>query len=135
MDGISLAASIVAVIQITTSVAQQAYKYGQSVKNATEDLAKTEAQLKDVENILVKLSALVDRERKEGQPLDLFPTLIPLNNPDGALERCRLTMVALEAELTPINGLLQHARWPFKRKTWSNTWRKSADRRISLLHC
>lgn len=119
MAEIGLVASIIAVIQITTSVAKQAHKYGQSFKNATQDMAKILDQLKDVEDILVKLKDLIDRETKAGKPLDLWPTLLSLNSPDGALEQCRLAMTALCAELTPAEGIAkfgQRACWLLTKK-------------------
>jgi hypothetical protein len=119
MAEIGLAASIIAVIQITTSVTKQAYKYCQSVKSATQDIAKIQDQLKDVESILVKLEDLVDRATKSGKPLDSWPTLVSLNKPDGALEQCRLAMMALHAELTAVEGVVtytQRALWPLKRR-------------------
>jgi hypothetical protein len=115
MDGISLTASIIAVLQLTTSVAKQAYKYGKSVKNASEDMGKISNQLKDVEAILVKLKALADREIVAGNVLESWPTLVSLNSPNGALERCRHTMEALCAELITAEGLKkykQRVRWP-----------------------
>lgn len=119
MAEIGLAASIIAVIQITASVAKQAHKYGQSVKNSKEDMARILDQLKDVESILVKLKDLVDRETKDGKPLDSWPILLSLNNPDGALEQCKLAMTALCDELTPAEGFAkytQRARWPLTKK-------------------
>jgi hypothetical protein len=119
MAEIGLAASIIAVIQITTSVTKQAYEYGQSVKNATKDIAKIQGQVKDVESILVKLKDLVDRATKERESLDSWPTLVAINKPSGALEKCRLAMTTLCTELTPAEGLAKYKQrdsWPLKKK-------------------
>jgi len=119
MAEIGLAASIIAVIQITASVVKQAHKYGQSVKTASGDMARILDQLKDVERILGKLKDLVDRETKAGKPLDSWPTLVCLNSPDSALEHCRLAMTALCVDLTPAEGFAkytQRARWPLTKK-------------------
>ncbi len=120
MAEIGLAASIIAVIQITTSVAKEAYKYGQSVKNAKEDMVELAEQLQDVETILVKLKDLVDRESKAGRSLHLWPTLLSLNNPGGAFEQCKSALTALSAEIKPVDGWMakrkQRALWPATKK-------------------
>jgi hypothetical protein len=61
------------------------------------ELAK---QLQDIETVLAKLKDLVDRESKAGRSLDLWPTLLSLNNPGGAFEQCKIALTALSAEIS-----------------------------------
>lgn len=119
MAAIGLAASIIAVIQITTTVATQAYKYGQSVKNATNDIAKVLDHLKEVEDSLTKLRDLVNQAEMLEKPLKSWPTLVALSSPNGALQQCNLAMVALHDNLTLAEGpmkIIELARWPAKKK-------------------
>jgi len=120
MAEIGLAASIIAVIQITTSVTKKAYEYGEAVKNAAGDIARIKEQLSDLTNILQKLKTLADLAEQSGKSLDQWPTLASLKNPDGALLRCKLAMLGLEAELAPADGgakrMLQRSLWPMKKK-------------------
>ena len=118
MAEIGLAASIIAVIQISRTVITQAYKYGQSVKNARKDIERIESELKDVDNQLTKLQDLVDRVEKSGRPLDCWPTLASMNQEDGPLSKCKLALNFLLAELTPADGwrakVKERVLWPNK---------------------
>jgi hypothetical protein len=110
MAEIGLAASIIAVIQISRTVITQAYKYGQSVKNAKKDIERIESELKDAESRLTKLQDLVDRAQKSGHPLDCWPTLVSMNQEDGPLSKCKLALNHLLVELAPVDS------WPAKMK-------------------
>lgn len=119
MADIGLVASIIAVIQITTAVTTQAYKYGHCVKNATNDIKEINDGLKDVENVLTKLKDLADRAKKSGEPLDKWPTLVSLNSANGPLLQCKLAMISLCTELAPVDGFAKYterALWPRKKK-------------------
>ncbi|RDL42520.1 Uncharacterized protein BP5553_02499 [Venustampulla echinocandica] len=120
MAEIGLAASIIAVIQITTVVATNVVKYGQSVKKAKQDVAKIQAELGDVEQILQKLKDLVNQATTGAEkPVDSWPSLNSLSSPDGALEQCKLALSALSAKLTPVEGFAKYrhrALWPSKKK-------------------
>jgi hypothetical protein len=120
MDGISLAASIIAVIQIATAVTTQAYKYGQCVKNAKEDIEKISGRLEDVSNTLNKLKDLADRATQSGKSLDNWPTLVSLASNGGPLTKCREAMTSTLNELAPVDGWakqrLERGLWPLKKK-------------------
>jgi hypothetical protein len=118
MAEISLAASIIAVIQISQVVITQAYKYGQCVKNAKKDVERIESELKDVGVRLAELRDLADRAEKSGRPLDCWPTLASMNQEDGPLPKCKLALNCLLAELTPVDSswarMKKRAFWPNK---------------------
>lgn len=119
MDGLSLVASIIAVIQVTTAVTKQAYDYANCVKNATKEIENIDSQLKDLKNVLTKLKDLADQAAKSGQSLDSWPTLASLDKADGPLAECRLAMASLSAELASVDGLAKYAKralWPRKKK-------------------
>ncbi|KAH0563191.1 hypothetical protein GP486_002237 [Trichoglossum hirsutum] len=117
MAEIGLAASIIAVIQISRTVIAQAYKYGQSVKNAKKDIERIESELKDVESRLTKLQDLVDKAQESGHPLDCWPTLVSMNQEDGPLSKCKLALNCLLAELAPVDSWRAKMK---ERTTWPN---------------
>ncbi|KAI9761972.1 MAG: hypothetical protein M1840_001501, partial [Geoglossum simile] len=118
MAEIGLAASIIAVIHISQTVITQAYKYGQSVKNAKKDIERIESELKDVGSRLAELQDLAARAEKSGRPLDCWPTLVSMNQKDGPLPKCELALNCLLAELIPADGRLARLKelaiWPNK---------------------
>jgi hypothetical protein len=118
MAEIALAASIIAVIQISRTVITQAYNYSQCVKNSKKDIERIESELKDVESRLTKLQDLVDKAQKSGRPLDCWPTLVSMNEEDGPLSKCKLALDCLLTELTPVDGrwtqMKERALWPNK---------------------
>ena len=118
MAEIGLAASIIAVIQISQKVITQAYKYGQSVKNAKKDVERIESELKDVGNRLAELQDLANRAEKSGRPLDCWPTLASMNQKDGPLPKCKSALSCLLAELTLVDSgwarIKERASWPNK---------------------
>jgi hypothetical protein len=67
MAEIGLVASIIAVIQITTAVTTQAYKYGQSVAKAKEDIEHVREELINLEGILKQLKELANRAEMSGE--------------------------------------------------------------------
>ena len=119
MAEIGLAASVIAVIQITTAVITQAYDYGQNVKNAKEDLECIDRELKDLKAILDKLEGLAQRAETSDQPLHRWPTLVSLNQSDGPLEDCKIALNELGAQLAPVIGkrakLVERAKWAWKK--------------------
>jgi hypothetical protein len=68
MAEIGLAASIIAVIQITAAVTTQAYKYGQNVAKAKEDIERVREELINLEGILKQLKELASRADRSGEP-------------------------------------------------------------------
>ena len=120
MAEISLAASIVALIQISQTVITQAYKYGRTVKNAKKSSERIESELRDVQNILIKLRDLAHGAEQWGCPLDYWPTLVSIKQKGGPLSECESALNCLLEELTPADGLVakikERALWPHKMK-------------------
>lgn len=119
MAEIGLAASVIAVIQITAAVTTQAYNYGRNVKNARQDLENINRELKELEGILDKLKDLAQRAEASGQPLERWPTLVSLNKSDGLLNDCKIALTELGAQLAPVNGkwakVAERAKWAWKK--------------------
>ena len=119
MAEIGLAASVIAVIQISQSVITQAYKYGQAVKNAKKDIQKIESEMKDIGNVLIKFRDLAHRAERSGRSLDHWPTLVSMRQKGGPLSECESSLNCLLAELAPVDGwarMKERALWPHKMK-------------------
>jgi hypothetical protein len=120
MAEIGLAASIIAVIQITLSVTTQAYNYGLKVKNAKEDLEGINRELGHVGEVLEKLKTLAERAEKSNKSLDSWPALVALYGDKGPLTICSQALMDLKSELTPASGIQAkfspRAKWAWKKE-------------------
>jgi len=124
MAEIGLAASVIAVIQISQSVITQAYKYGQAVKNAKKDIERIESEMKDIGNVLIKLRDLAHRAERSGRSLDHWPTLVSMRQKGGPLSECESSLNCLLTELAPVDGwarVKERALWPHKMKKVEKT--------------
>jgi hypothetical protein len=66
MDPLSITASIIGVIQLTSAVISAAYNYRNGVKNAPEDAVKIIDDLTGLSQILEKLLKLIEKDRSAG---------------------------------------------------------------------
>jgi hypothetical protein len=119
MAEIGLAASVIAVIQISEDVITRAYEYGKAVKNAGNDLNKMNKDLQDVLEILKKLERLAKRAEASEISLTSWPTLKSLKQKNGPLSQCKSALISLQVALAPVEGLAKLKRrllWPHKAK-------------------
>ncbi|KAA6414848.1 MAG: hypothetical protein FRX48_01598 [Lasallia pustulata] len=118
MAELALVSSIIAVIQISRDVITQAYKYGQAVKSAKEDMQRVQAEVHDLEDILGKLKDLARRAEASGRSLTLWPTLVSLQDPTSSLHKCQKELEKLQPGLTPV-GFWEKSKaralWPHKQ--------------------
>ncbi|SLM36248.1 hypothetical protein LPUS_05743, partial [Lasallia pustulata] len=86
-EGLALAASIVAILQITNSVISICHDYGAAAKDAP--WAKVNAEMKSLRNVLQTLQPLAE-EAEFGSPSagTRLPTLALLCGPQGLLNCC-----------------------------------------------
>jgi hypothetical protein len=117
MDGLSAAASVIAVIQITAQVFDLCRAYYLNVKDARKDIQRLRNEVSSFQDILVGVVDLAN------EPLSSpLKTLGLVNEKDGPLDQCRLELTALLAKLDPGKGAskvklaLQSLKWPFHSK-------------------
>jgi septal ring factor EnvC (AmiA/AmiB activator) len=91
MDGLSGAASVIAVIDISAKVASLCFQYSVEVKHAKRDIERLQQKVTDVKNVLGKLQQLLDKQDKSQ-----FSTTRALLDP---LQRCSRELTELEAKL------------------------------------
>jgi hypothetical protein len=114
-EPLSIAASIIAVIQITSRVAAMCYDYRAGLKSHSRDIKYVTEEITSLRDVLESILKLVDHEEGEASELS---TLKVLTKPDGPLSSCKVQMLLLEKDLSPGTGLRAVARtlkWPYAR--------------------
>ncbi|KAF2681098.1 hypothetical protein K458DRAFT_392325 [Lentithecium fluviatile CBS 122367] len=124
MDGLSGAASVIAVVDISAKVASLCYQYSVEVKHAKSDIERLYRKVNDTKTILKKLQQLLEKQ-DESQ----LPTTRTLSD---SLQKCFQELTKLEATLQanlkpssfrkamkPLG--LRALKWPFKSKDVEKT--------------
>jgi hypothetical protein len=121
MDPLSLAASLIAVLQISGAVISALYEYRSGVKDASKDTARIIEELNSLRNILENLLRAVEREdaSAESSRLSTFQKLL---GPNGELERCKADLESISEKLdagrkgSAWESVKRSLVWPFKEK-------------------
>lgn len=115
MDGISAAASVLAVIEISAKVATLCFQYSVAVKHASNDVQRLQKKIEDIGTILKMLEQ--QTERPDGARLSATSKLTE------SLRGCQESLQELKIQLEP--GKTRKAmsrfgaralKWPFKSK-------------------
>lgn len=112
MDPLSTAASIIAVLQLTSVVT--GYIHGS--KDATDDRRKLVSELSSMSQILMILQ---DQLQERLDDLQWSSSLRVLNSEDGPLDQFRDSLEILAHKLEPVKGLARVGKalaWPFQKK-------------------
>ena len=115
MDGLSTAASVVALIQISAQVFDLCRNYYLNVKDARKDIERLRNEVNSLQDVLVKVIDLT--EAPESASLQ---TLNIINQEDGPLAQCQLELSALLAKLDPgyrsskMKLALRSLKWPLQ---------------------
>jgi len=123
MAEIGLAASVIAVLQLSQAVLTGAYEYGRSVKNAESDMKKIRDELGGANSIFNKLQALQTKAKASGISLTDWPTLASFddtNNIHNPLKNCKVELEGLVDDLKPavgrVSAVIQKALWGRQKK-------------------
>ena len=115
MDGLSAAASILTIIDISAKVSSLCLQYSVSVKDAKEDIERLQKKVVDIEGVLDYLRQLLERSDN---------TRLPVSRELAAsLQACLGRLQNLEKQLKPGKSRKAMSRlgvraltWPFKSK-------------------
>jgi len=119
MDGLSGAASVIAVIDIAAKITSICYHYAVAVKNAKDDIESVQNKVTDITNVLEKLKQLLDGPGKARFPAthEVF----------DSLNQCLRDLQKLQADLEPKKARKAMSRlgfralkWPFSKKQVEN---------------
>lgn len=114
-EAVSLAASIIAIVDLTTKIGNLCFKYANAVKDAKADITRLQIQLKNLEATAEGAQALVNGE--SGSKLVTSRRLL------DSLNDCNALLVNLLARLDggrsskPMRRFgLRSLKWPFERQ-------------------
>jgi hypothetical protein len=120
MDPLSGAASVIAVIQISGMIFDLCRTYYTAVKDAREDIARLQNELRALEVVLASVADLADADDSER-----LSTLRMLIKPDGPLSQCREDLEGMLEKLQIGDGEDRMKRfgsralkWPLKSKNF-----------------
>ena len=122
MDGISAAASVIAVIEISGQVYSLCSKYYLEVKDARKDIKSLREELASLDEVLTKV---VDLARVPSP--NQLAILALLNQTEGPVQQCRAQLTDLVVKLEHWQGKdkmkrfgLRALKWPFSSKEVNN---------------
>ncbi|SLM33828.1 P-loop containing nucleoside triphosphate hydrolase [Lasallia pustulata] len=132
MEGLALAASIVAILQITNSVISVCYSYSAAAKDAPWELSKVNAEMKSLRDVLQTLQPLAAQaEFASPSAGTRLPTLALLCVPGGLLNCCLDEVRRLDERLKPPSwsdsfgpkrkAFIQAFRWPLNKAETTKT--------------
>ena len=111
MDPLSASASVIAVLQLATTV----IKYLNEVKGATSERRSLRSEICSISSILFVIQ---DQAEKEAEDDTLHQMFISLRSSNGPLEQFKSTLERLKSKLKPIKGshaVVDSIVWPFKK--------------------
>jgi ankyrin repeat domain-containing protein 50 len=123
MEGLSAAASVVAVIHISGQVFDLCRTYYLEVKEARKDIQRLRDEMTSLQDVLTNVADLADAPSSANLSI-----LNLLNQVDGPVEQCRAQLTELVAKLEPGQGKnkmkqlgLRALKWPFSSKDVEKT--------------
>jgi predicted nuclease with TOPRIM domain len=115
MDGLSGAASVIAVVDISAKVASLCFQYSVAVKDAKADIERLRRKVTDINSVLEKLQQLLDKQEKS--------QLSTTRNTVDSLKECHQQLQELKDQLEPTRGRrvmkrvgIRALKWPFTSK-------------------
>jgi hypothetical protein len=116
MDPLSIAASLIAVLQVTSAVISICYDYRQGQKHASREVIQLSDELSSLKDILDALLRLVEKSSNNLDEAKLA-TFELLAKPDGPLLTCQSELERLRKKLEPESGWRAVKRslvWPLQ---------------------
>jgi hypothetical protein len=115
MDGLSGAASVIAVIDISAKITSLCFQYSVAVKDAKKDIERLQRKVTDIKGVLEKIKHLLD-----GRDKARLSTAHMLSD---SLKECFRQLKELKTELEPVKIRKAMSRlgvralkWPFTSK-------------------
>ena len=113
MDGLAGAASVIAVIDISTKIVSLCYQYSVAVKDAKDNIERVRRKVSDITHILEKIKQLLDRQDKT--------RLSTTQGLFSSLEQCLKELESLEVKLEPRKTRKTMSRFGFRALKWPFT--------------
>ena len=113
MEGLSGAASVIAVIDISAKIISLCFQYSVAVKNAKKDIERLQKKVSDIKDILGEVRRLL-----EGRDKTLLSTTHKLSD---SLKECLLQLQELNMQLKPGKTRKAMSRFGFRALQWPFT--------------
>jgi hypothetical protein len=111
MDGLSGAASVIAVIQIAQSIASGLKDYYEGVRDARDDIRRLYASVRSLEAILSRIQDILNRQDEA--------LAESMQSIESSLRQSELDLTNLQFDR--YGKAVQSLTWPFKKKDVDNT--------------
>merc|ERR1712093_728854 len=99
-DTISITGTLIAVLQVTTTVISICYDYRQGVSSASREVLQTSSSLNSLKDVLEALLALIEKAKSDDTASRLA-TIELLAKDGGTLESCQQELLTLKKKLEP----------------------------------
>jgi hypothetical protein len=123
MDGLSGAANVIAVIDISAKITAACYQYYKAVKDAKDDIERVQRKVGDITHILEKLKLLYSQDKK---------CLSATHGLSDSLEQCLRDMEDMRTKLDLGKTRKTMSRFGFRALKWPFT-SKQVDKIVSTL--
>ncbi|KAF1978708.1 hypothetical protein BU23DRAFT_449943 [Bimuria novae-zelandiae CBS 107.79] len=117
MDGLSGAASVIAVVDIAAKVASLCYQYSVGVKHAKGDIKRLHRKVNDTKNVLGKLQQLLEKQDKS----QLCTTRTLPDSLQSCFQELTKLEATLQAKLEPSGRRKAMQRFGFRALKWPFT--------------
>jgi hypothetical protein len=124
MDGLSGAASVIAVIDISAKMVSLCFRYSMAVKDAKGDIERVQGKLNDIAHILEQIKQLLNSQDKT--------RLSSTRGLSSSLAQCLTELESLQVGLEPRKTRKTMSRLGFRALKWPFT-SKQVDKIISNL--
>jgi hypothetical protein len=115
MDGLSSAASVIAVIDMSAKITALCYQYSKAVKSAKDDIERVQQKADDINLVLEKIKRLLDEHNKT-RLSTTFGLSDSLRECLGELEELKVKLEPGKARKTMNRVGLRALKWPFTSK-------------------
>jgi hypothetical protein len=124
MDGLSGAASVIAVIDMSAKIASLCFQYSIAVKDAKDDIERVQREVGDITHILEKIKQVLDRQGKT--------RLSTTHGLFDSLSQCLRELEDLKVKLEPGKTRKTMSRIGVRALKWPFT-SKQVDKIVSIL--
>ena len=113
MDGLSGAASVVAVIDVSAKIISLCFQYSTAVINSRTDIERLQKKVSNIKNVFGQVEQLLDGRNKT--------LLSATNNLSDSLKECLLQLEELRTQLEPGKRRKAMSRFGFRALKWPFT--------------
>ena len=124
MDGVSGAASVIAIIDISVKIISLCFQYSAAVKDAKKDIERLQKKVSDIKDVLEDVKKLLDGRDKT--------RLSTTHKLTGWLKECSLQLEELNSQLKPGKTRKAMSRFGVRSLQWPFTSEKVENLVASL---